>query len=300
MKSRKVRWRVWSLMALACVPAALHWPLIRDAMEFTSQGAWSTPSLSLLTRIYLPGKSNLMMCLLALVLIALVWLRDRNTPAVPGEIVAAWVMTILAPVIGLLTAFAISGMIAERYVLFWHGGVIAALLYGAARLSRQEARVGVLLLGLTASLFVRIEVREVRRAGRERSQMDKALSEADELLQRYPTMPLVVTDAFLAYPMYYYAPRSTRERIVYVADGELQPPGSPHYSIDHVLPFIYLRGFPFPVRGVDFYRAAKPFLLAHAELWGGAAMIRIREHGCALTPAGVWNGQTLYLVERCN
>jgi hypothetical protein len=29
-------------------------------------------------------------------------------------------------------------------------------------------------------------------------------------------------------------------------------------------------------------------------------MIRIREHGCALTPAGIWNEQTLYLVEHCN
>ena len=55
-----------------------------------------------------------------------------------------------------------------------------------------------------------------------------------------------------------------------------------------------------PVRdAAEFYSGSGPFLLAHAELWGGAAMIRIREHGCALTPAGAWNGQTLYLVERC-
>ena len=67
-----------------------------------------------------------------------------------------------------------------------------------------------------------------------------------------------------------------RERIVYVTDGDLQPKGSPHFSIDHILHTVYLRGFPLPVRdAAEFYSAAKPFLLAYAELWGGAAMIRI-------------------------
>ena len=114
-------------------------------------------------------------------------------------------------------------------------------------------------------------------------------------------MPLVVTDAFMAFQLRHYAPRSTRERIVYVTDGDLQPRGSPHYSIDRILHTVYLSGFPLPVRdAAEFYRGAGPFLLAHTELWGGAAMMRIREHGCALTPAGFWNGQTLYLVERCN
>src|SRR5207247_27771 len=122
------------------------------------------------------------MGLLALVLTAMLWMRGRKTPAIPVEVIAAWVVTILAPVIGLATAFAISGMIAGRYVLFWHAGAIGALLYGAARLSRQDARAGVLLLGLTASLFVGMELRGVRLASRERRQIDQALAEAGALL----------------------------------------------------------------------------------------------------------------------
>ncbi len=299
---RRVRWTVWVLMALACVPVALHWPLVHESLEFSSEGAWNTPHLSLLTQVYLSVKPGVMMGLLTLVSMALLCLPGRRSPSIPGEIIAAWLVTILAPAIGLIAAFTISGMITERYVLFWHAGAIAALLYGAARLSRQDARAGALLLGLTASLFVGREARAVRYASSERRQLHQALADAGVLLAtpRFQTMPLVVTDAFMAFQLRHYAPRSTSERIVYVTDGDLQPRGSPHYSIDHILHGVYLRGFPLPVRdATEFYSESKPFLLAYAELWGGAAMIRIHEHGCALTPAGAWNGQALYLVERC-
>jgi hypothetical protein len=300
---RRVRWGVLGLMALACVPAALHWPLVHEAMQIVPEAAWNAPRLSLLTQIYFPGKNNVMMGLLALVLTGLLSLRGRNTSAVPGEIVAAWMVTILAPAIGLVTAFAISGMITERYVLFWHAGVIATLLYGAARLSRRKAWVGILLLGLTAALFLRVEAQGVRRAARERRQMEQALAQVGSLLseQRYQTLPLVVTDVLLAFQVYHYAPPSVSERLVYVADGDLQPPGSPHYTIDQYLPLLHERGLPWPVReAAEFYRESHSFLLAYAELWGGAVMIRIREHGCSLAPAGVWSGQTLYLVENCH
>jgi len=143
------------------------------------------------------------------------------------------------------------------------------------------------------------ELRAVRYASIERRQVKLALTEAGALLAtpRFQTMPLVVTDAFLAFQLRPYPPPGTRERIVYVTDGDLQPKGSPHYSVDRILHAIYLRGFPLPVRdAAEFYSEGKPFLLAYAELWGGAAMIRIREHGCALTAAGAWNGQTLYVV----
>ena len=81
----------------------------------------------------------------------------------------------------------------------------------------------------------------------------------------------------------------------------IQPPGSPHYSIDRLLPRLYLSGLPLPVRQAsEFYRATETFLLAHTEAWGGSAMQRIHEHGCVLTPAGEWNGQVLFLVEHCN
>ncbi len=314
---RRVRWGVWGLMALACVPAALHWPLVHDSMESAAEGAWNAPHLSLLMEVYLPGKSNVTIGLLAIALTALLSLRGSGKSAIPGEIVAVWVVTLLAPAIDLAIAFGISGMISERYALFWYAGVIAALLYSVARLVDQDVRAGALLLAVTAGLFVVMEVRGIRHAVQERRQMDQALAEVGGLLseQRFLTLPLVVTDAFLAFQLYHYAPESVRERLVYVADADLQPPGSPHYSIDHGdlqppgsphsidhgPPLINELGFPMSIRrAAEFYGAADRFLLAYAELWGGAAMIRIREHGCALTPAGVWNGQTLYLVEHCN
>ena len=119
--------------------------------------------------------------------------------------------------------------------------------------------------------------------------------------RRFGAMPLAVTDAFLAFQLRHYVPQIARERIVYVVDGDLQPPGSPHYSIDRLLPRLYLSGLPLPVRQAsEFYRATGTFLLAHSGAWGGAAMQRIHDHGCVPTPVGEWNGQVLFLVEHCN
>lgn len=301
---RGIRWRVWGLMALACVPAALHWPLIHASMTSFSSGAWNAPHLSLLTQIYSPGRNNILIGLLALALAALISRRRGDAPAtLPVEIAVAWTVTILTPAIGLAIAFAISGMIVERYALFWHSGVIAALLYCVSRLTHRNARAGAMVLGLAVSFFLGMEGRELRQSAQDRREMNRAITEAKGLLAqpRFQTLPLVVTNTFLAFQLYYYAPQSIRERMIYVADVDLQPPGSPPYTMDLFLPLLGDRGFPWRVRRAqEFYSRASSFLLSYEEMWGDPAIVRVREHGCSFVPTGSWNGKTLFLVEHCN
>src|SRR5206468_8170017 len=89
MAQRRIRWVVWMLMALASVPAMLHWPLVRESMELSSEGAWNAPHLSMLTQVYLSTEANLVMGLLALALMAMLYLPGQKTPVIPAEILAA-------------------------------------------------------------------------------------------------------------------------------------------------------------------------------------------------------------------
>jgi hypothetical protein len=88
---RRVRWVVWVLVALACVPATLHWPLVRESMELSSEGAWNAPHLSMLTQVYLSTKVSVVMGLLALVLTAMLCLpAGRHQPYPPKSSRRGW------------------------------------------------------------------------------------------------------------------------------------------------------------------------------------------------------------------
>jgi 4-amino-4-deoxy-L-arabinose transferase-like glycosyltransferase len=217
--NRKIDWGVWA--AFAAGGASILWQISTVfGVVQRSTSTWALPYHEQAVEFWESGlqhASSVLVLLLALLALSIILSRKRPdaaasaTPPLADYELAAGVLFLAIPVVGVAGAFLVTHMFSTRYVLIALAGFAFLTPMVAAHVSGGRALPGFLL---TAALgvgfgYLSMETPPSRNPFDNEPMLREALQQG----------PVVVTDGQLFLQMWHYAPEPLRSRLVFVADN---------------------------------------------------------------------------------
>lgn len=236
VRVRKIRWGVWSAIALAILPLAICWPLLKSFKAYYGQHYWSKPnSWSLFLTYYallrplfpgfvgataravITGALTLGVLGVAL-LLGLRAYRNRTDEQPSVQVLAAVAALLALPFTVFLATTLVHGGFTERYTLPTLIGMAAALGY----MMRSQGKLAMVLAAiLLVGCLARMEYRfwtlqrgAVWYVNCDVDGIQKLVASAG-----HEDLPVVVSDSMDMLPLSYYAP-SVWKRYVAILDPE--------------------------------------------------------------------------------
>ncbi|MCL5746203.1 MAG: glycosyltransferase family 39 protein [Acidobacteria bacterium] len=246
IRSRRARFSLWFVFAIAAVPLLLHWPLVRSGIRPSSVGAWNSPHPKMLLFTYVPFLGGLVLALVVLNAIFERWpLPCSAGPVLSGKegdfpAVTACATAMAIPVIALLAAYGISGMVSQRHMLNW---LIGATMLGSlltARVLRHRARLGLVLLMAGHLYLVAAGTDSWRESLSGRESLRAEIKTLSRVAQSWPGLRVTSDDGLHMVVLRHYAPPELRSVLVSTVDPERRHPRAPEYVIDRTL--LFFRG----------------------------------------------------------
>jgi hypothetical protein len=222
---RTRRWDVWTILGCGCSFLPNLWTLsiIRDAIALYKGGAWNPPSWS---KLLLSSYGWALAGLAAVFLASRNWkrqagsLRDGPPDVRPsGETLACWAGFCAVPILAVVLAKTISGMITPRYFSMYSLGYGLLLAYLLARSAAGSRWLGYLAGGAALAVFLSSAAQQYQAADKERANVLASTAEIEGILKRpeYSKSRLLIGTPLIAMQWAYYSPE-LRDRIVFPAD----------------------------------------------------------------------------------
>ena len=225
VSTRRVDWWAAGACVLCIVPNLLALTIIRDAISFYKSGAWHPPSWSSLFDSYgVPVAVVGVLLLPAFVSLALPRRDAAEECSVPdSETVVCWLGFCALPVVALVMAQLISGMITPRYYSIWILGYALLLIQLVARASSHSKLVGQAIACLAIVILMARGYGHYNSSAGQRAGLLQLSLDLGDLLRQpeNQSTDLVVADALPGFQIVHYSPSPLRERIVFLADPEL-------------------------------------------------------------------------------
>jgi hypothetical protein len=223
--ARRRRLDVWSLAGCACagLPNVWNYPMIRDAIAFYRDGAWNPPSWSkLLESPYRWELAALAGVWLAGTVAARFWKSQTAPPHPDAETLVCWTAFCAIPIVALILAKTISGMVTPRYYSMYALGYGLLLTYLVARLGADSRWLGYVVGAASLAVFLHGAHRQEQVAESERARLLMVCADFESLLGKpvYSQSRLLMGDSLFGMQMAQYCP-AIRARMVFGADPAL-------------------------------------------------------------------------------
>ncbi len=227
LKTRRIRWGVWLVLASGLVPLAAFWPLLSRFGSVMGSHFWSKPSLEGILESYgeflrLPTPLGVAAFATLALAVVIVWFKDWNREVLqPADQIPfheyVLVLTLIGlPFVGFVVTRLAHGGMNSRYVLSAVLGIPLAAGCVLPRLERQILMVLAVFLGLSLAL---------QEMSFWRSHPGKAGSPVDSVESLVNStgrsdLPVVISAGILYLPIAHYASPEWRKRLFVIVDQQ--------------------------------------------------------------------------------
>ena len=298
--TRKFDWPVWIALAVGGLPLPFFLPLVRGGMAAHKDPfVWNKPGLNFLGQTYDELLSYAVWPVLFLItwmLVRFLWNSLRKAQphddGVPEWEFAAGLTLCALPILALLLALGWVGMISPRYVMPTIIGFAIVLPYSAHSLAGARKAIALLLLaGFGGWSAVHLGL-----VGRYELAMRHRYDARDS--QRFvlgSNLPVIVQDALLELPMYYYVSPELRSRMLFPLDLDDVHRYTEIASAEKLLMVIGRNTFPEPTTDFREFRRDHQQYLVYGQHAGWLITTVLHDGGSVrMLHLGTW--QILFLV----
>jgi len=298
IRARRIDIALWAVVAASLLAVAPLAPLIRLSAS-RSMHFWVAPSFADIPASYaflFRGLGETLGWPIVAIVALAVWGRLRGLPStrtaapIPAHEVAALLVCLLIPMVGVLIALFATGGFVPRYAMPAVFGAAVGLPLVLDRLARGTRPAGAALLAVLLFTFIR-SVPPFSPVLPFHNPVDARPLLADSLRQPGPT---AVAGELMFLQLWFYAPPTQRTKLVYLSDPEraLRSRGSDIVELNYLA---LARWTPVPVDRFDtFVQRHDEFRLYAAG--AGWQVDQLRELPATLTLAGTEAGGRLFFV----
>jgi hypothetical protein len=297
IRDRRIDAPAWLVTIGSLAAAAPLYPLLRGAAAQTRH-FWVRPSIADIAATYQFLFATLasgfagwtLLAIAAAIAISFAWPAQRHPglEPIPAHEVAAAVVAVLLPVIGVLLALLVTGAFVPRYTMPTVPAVSIVLPLTIARLARRAPLADVALLAALAAAYLVSAARPIPRPGDPFA--------ARPLFVRSLQMPgrTVAAGQLWFLQLWFYAPPALKPRVVYLADPDL----ALRYTGSDIVDRNYLalaRWTPVPVERFDTFVDHNAGFRVYSA-GAGWLLDRLRDQGASVETVGSEAGGQLYQV----
>lgn len=300
-RARHVDWPIGATMtaaALLLLPAA--WLLHRNMAQAPTYWTRTTPPqvAEAYTFLFTPLAGPRFYVAAAVLALLAVWAlvarsrTDHPLPALPLHEVAAGVLMLALPALGVLAGTLASGVFTPRFVLFAVVGFSLVVPIGLSRLTAPRSVAGLVLAGVLAFSFLQSGYDWLRPG---HLTFHDPVRDRPLLVKNLPgPRPVVVTSGLWYLQLWYYAPPELRKNLFYLVD----PAAADRYTGSDTIDRGYLilrRWAPVAAEDYDAFVASHRTFEVYA-MGSGWLLPRLRDEGASIQNDGHDGGGTCYLV----